>query len=170
MGKPNTSAWRERGDDGGLFPVTNLRRWLLIALLFVASFINYLDRATISVALPFISADLHLSPETKGLLLSSFFWSYALLQIPIGWCVNRKNLRWLYAGLFAIWSLACGLTGFAGSLAVLILLRILLGVGESIYLPGGTKIVCMLFPSRTAPSLPDSLIAARAWDWRSELP
>ncbi len=148
MGKPNTSAWRERGDDGGLFPVTNLRRWLLIALLFVASFINYLDRATISVALPFISADLHLSPETKGLLLSSFFWSYALLQIPIGWCVNRKNLRWLYAGLFAIWSLACGLTGFAGSLAVLILLRILLGVGESIYLPGGTKIVCMLFPSQ----------------------
>jgi MFS family permease len=148
MGKPNTSALRECGDDGGLFPVTNLRRWALIALLFVASFINYLDRATISVALPFISADLHLSPETKGLLLSSFFWSYALLQIPIGWCVDRKNLRWLYAGLFAIWSLACGLTGFAGSLAVLILLRILLGVGESIYLPGGTKIVCMLFPSQ----------------------
>jgi MFS family permease len=127
--------------------ISNWRRWALVGLLFVASFINYLDRATISVALPLISVDLHLRPETKGLVLSSFFWSYALMQIPIGWCADRWNLRWLYAGLFAIWSLACGLTGFAGSLLVLLLLRIMLGVGESIYLPGGTKIVSILFPS-----------------------
>jgi MFS family permease len=99
------------------------------------------------VALPLISLDLHLGPEIKGLVLSSFFWSYALMQIPIGWCADRWNLRWLYAGLFAVWSLACGLTGFAGSLVVLLLLRMLLGVGESVYLPGGTKIVSMLFPS-----------------------
>jgi len=137
----------ERAPGAGLLSISNTRRWVLVGLLFVASFINYLDRATISVALPLISIDLHLGPETKGLVLSSFFWSYALMQIPIGWCVDRWNLRWLYAGLFAIWSLACGLTGFAGSLLVLILLRILLGVGESIYLPGGTKIVSMLFPS-----------------------
>src|SRR5579872_767452 len=125
--------------NGSLLAVSNSRRWTVIGLLFVASFINYLDRATISVALPFISMDLHLGPETKGLLLSSFFWSYALIQIPIGWYVDRKNLRWLYAGMFAIWSLACGFTGFVGSLTILILLRILLGVGESIYLPAGTK-------------------------------
>ena len=61
------------------------------------------------------------------------------MQIPIGWCADRWNLRWLYAGLFAIWSLACGFTGFAGSLLVLILLRILLGIGESIYLPAEPK-------------------------------
>ena len=130
----------------GLMSISNFRRWVLVGLLFVASFINYLDRATISVALPLISLDLHLGPEIKGVLLSSFFWSYALMQIPIGWCADRWNLRWLYAGLFAVWSLACGLTGFAGSLLVLILLRTLLGVGESIYLPGGTKIVALLFP------------------------
>ena len=118
-----------------------------MGLLFVASFINYLDRATISVALPLISVDLRLGPETKGIVLSSFFWSYALIQIPVGWWADRWNLRWLYAGLFAVWSLACGLTGFAGSLLILILLRILLGMGESIYLPGGTKIVSLLFPS-----------------------
>jgi MFS family permease len=131
----------------GLLSVSNWRRWGLVGLLFVATFINYLDRATISVALPLISIDLHLGPETKGLVLSAFFWSYALMQIPVGWCADRWNLRWLYAGLFAVWSVACGLTGFAGSLLVLLLLRILLGVGESIYLPGGTKIVSMLFPS-----------------------
>src|SRR5208283_6008768 len=148
MSKPDNSASVERASDAGLLPISNSRRWVLVALLFVASFINYLDRATISVALPLISVDLRLGPETKGIVLSSFFWSYALMQIPIGWCADRWNLRWLYAGLFAVWSLACGLTGFAGSLLVLILLRILLGIGESIYLPGGTKIVGMLFTSK----------------------
>jgi MFS family permease len=120
----------------------------MVGLLFIASFINYLDRATLSIALPLLSIDLHLGPETKGLVLSSFFWCYALMQIPIGWCADRFNLRWLYAGLFALWSLSCGLTGMAGSLGVLLLLRMLLGIGESIYLPGGTKIVSLLFPSR----------------------
>jgi MFS family permease len=67
------------------------------------------------------------------------------MQIPIGWCADRYNLRWLYAGLFALWSLACGLTGLVGSLGVLILLRVLLGIGESIYMPGGTKIVSQMF-------------------------
>src|ERR1017187_9554826 len=148
MSNPGNSPSVGSAPGAGLLPVSNSRRWVLVALLFVASFINYLDRATISVALPLISVDLRLGPETKGLLLSSFFWSYALMQIPVGWCVDRWNLRWLYAALFAVWSLACGLTGFAGSLLVLILLRILLGIGESIYLPGGTKIVGMLFPSR----------------------
>ncbi len=128
--------------------ISNSRRWGIVALLFAASLINYLDRATISVALPLISLSLHLSPTTKGLLLSAFFCSYALMQVPVGWCVDRYNLRWIYAGLFALWSLACGLTGFAGSLGVLIIFRVLLGIGESVYLPGGTKIVSILFEPR----------------------
>ena len=128
--------------------VSNSRRWWIVGLLFTASLINYLDRAAISFALPLISKDFHLTPETKGLLLSSFFWSYALMQVPIGWCADRFNLRWLYAGAFTLWSLAQGLTGLAGSLQVLIGFRILLGIGESIYLPGGTKIVSLLFAGK----------------------
>ena len=128
-------------------PGSKSHRWFIVALLFTASMINYLDRATISMALPFISKDLGLDPTSKGLLLSAFFWSYALMQVPIGWCADRVNLRWLYAGAFTLWSLAQGLTGFAGSLGVLIFFRVLLGIGESIYLPGGTKIVSLLFRS-----------------------
>jgi ACS family D-galactonate transporter-like MFS transporter len=139
-----------------LLNVSNKRRWAIVGLLFTASLINYLDRAAISFALPLISKDFHLTPESKGLLLSSFFWSYALMQIPIGWCADRFNLRWLYAASFALWSLAQGLTGLAGSLAVLIAFRILLGVGESIYLPGGTKIVSLMF-ARNARGLPSGL-------------
>jgi MFS transporter, ACS family, D-galactonate transporter len=138
----------ERVPRVDLTNVSHERRWAIVALLFTASLINYLDRATISFALPLISKDFHLTSATKGLLLSCFFWSYALMQIPIGWCADRLNLRWLYAGAFALWSLAQGLTGLAGSLAVLAGVRILLGVGESIYLPGGSKIVCMLFSNK----------------------
>ena len=126
--------------------MSSRRRWVLISLLFTASLINYLDRAALSVALPQISGELFLGPAAKGLLLSAFFWSYALMQVPIGWLSDRFSLRWLYAGSFALWSLACGFTGLAGSLALLIVLRILLGIGESIYLPGSVKFVSITFP------------------------
>jgi MFS transporter, ACS family, D-galactonate transporter len=136
---PAPTVWRAAA-------ISSRRRWLLIVLLFTAALINYLDRATISVALPRISGELLLGPTAKGVLLSAFFWSYALMQVPIGWLSDRFSLRWLYAASFALWSLACGFTGLAGSLAVLILLRIVLGIGESIYLPGSVKFVSTAFP------------------------
>jgi len=125
--------------------VTNARRWTIVGLLFTASLINYFDRATISFALPLISKELSLGPEAKGVLLSAFFWSYALMQIPMGVLADRVNLRWLYAAAFTLWSISQGLIGFAGSLGTLIVFRVLLGVGEAIYLPGGSKIVSVLF-------------------------
>src|ERR1051326_3448906 len=120
-------------------------RWLIVGLLFIASLINYFDRATISFALPLISESLNLDPEKMGVLLSAFFWSYTLMQIPVGLCADRFNLRWLYAGAFILWSVAQGLTGFASTLGMLIFFRLILGFGEAIYLPGGTKIVSILF-------------------------
>jgi MFS family permease len=83
-----------------------------------------------------------------GVLLSAFFWSYALMQVPIGWLSDRYNVRWLYAGCFALWSVTCGLTGFASTLGMLLLLRVMLGIGESVYLPGGMKMVSLLFPPK----------------------
>jgi ACS family D-galactonate transporter-like MFS transporter len=124
------------------------RRWLIAILLFFAGLINYFDRTIVSVALPVIATDLHLGPAKMGVLLSAFFWSYALMQVPIGWLSDRYNLRWLYAVCFAVWSVTCGLTGFATSLAMMLVLRVLLGIGESIYLPGGMKAVSVLFPAK----------------------
>lgn len=141
-----TKTAKARSPAGMVVNLANTHRWAIVWLLFFASLINYLDRATLSVALPLISKDLALSAARKGLLLSAFFWSYALMQVPIGWCADRFDLRWLYAGMFALWSAACGLTGLAGTLAILFALRVVMGVGEAIYLPGGTKIVSMLFP------------------------
>jgi MFS family permease len=139
--------------------MTNRRRWTIVGLLFTASLINYFDRATISFALPLISKDLQLRPEAQGVLLSAFFWSYALMQIPMGLLADRVNLRWLYAAAFTLWSIAQGLIGFAGGLGALIAFRMLLGIGEAVYLPGGSKIVSLLFkPSERG--LPSGLFDA----------
>lgn len=148
MGTQHPRAEAEESIAGSGAGISNRRRWGVVGLLFAASLANYLDRATLSVALPLIAVSLHLAAASKGLLLSAFFTSYALMQVPVGWCVDRYNIRWMYAGFFALWSLACGLTGLAGSLGVLIAFRILLGIGESIYLPGGTKIVSVAFEPR----------------------
>lgn len=119
-----------------------------MGLLFLAGLFNYLDRVTLSVALPVISLDLSIGPASKGLLLSAFFWSYASMQLPVGWCVDHLSLRWFYPCMFAAWSLACGMTGLAGSLGMMVLLRVMLGVGESIYLPAATKIVSNLYAQK----------------------
>jgi MFS family permease len=121
------------------------KRWSIVALLFAGAVINYFDRGTISVALPLIAHDLGFGAELKGVLLSAFFWSYTAMQVPMGLALDRFNIRWLYAAMFLTWSFAQGLTGFATSLGVLIAFRMLLGIGESVYMPGGIKIVSLLF-------------------------
>jgi MFS family permease len=63
----------------------------------------------------------------------------------MGWAADRCNMRWFYSAAFALWSLACGFTGFAGSLTALLAMRMILGIGESVYLPGGMKIVSVFF-------------------------
>src|SRR6185437_8646186 len=70
------------------------------------------------------------------------------MQIPIGWAVDRFNLRRFFAVMFLIWCASQGLTGLATGLGMLIFFRMLLGIGESIYFPGGVKIVSVLFASK----------------------
>ena len=121
------------------------RRWSFIALLGAATFINYLDRGSLAVALPFISRDLQMDPVAQGIALSSFFWTYALMQIPMGWIVDRYDVKRVYAVAFAMWSLSAAATGFVRGFGDLLLCRVLLGIGESIYLPGGMKVVTLHF-------------------------
>jgi len=135
-------------DEAVLYGISNRRRWTLVVLMTLSAVINYLDRATISVALPKIAHDFALSPTAKGLVLSSFFWCYTAIQIPVGVLVDRCRVRWLYAGAFAMWSMACGLTGFVGGMATLVLMRVLLGIGEAVLLPANLKVVNILFAPR----------------------
>jgi MFS family permease len=122
-------------------------RWTLVALISTASFINYLDRGSLAVAMPVISKELNLDPIAQGAALSAFFWTYTAMQIPMGRIVDRYNIKIVYAVSFAVWSLAAAATGLATSLTTLIVARIFLGIGESVYLPGGLKVLSLHFRS-----------------------
>ena len=106
-----------------------------------------------------IAREFSLGPTAKGLVLSSFFWSYTLLQVPVGVLIDRLNVRWLYAGAFALWSVACGLTGMVGGFATLIVMRIILGIGEAVMLPGSLRVVNIIFPPRDR-GLPTGIVTS----------
>lgn len=133
--------------ERGLSAEPGTSRWTLVTLIATASFINYLDRGSLAVALPVISRDLHLDPIAQGAALSAFFWTYTAMQIPMGRIVDRYDIKVVYGVLFAMWSLAAAATGLATGLWTLIIARVFLGVGESVYLPGGLKVVSLHFNS-----------------------
>src|ERR1700722_2819083 len=85
--------------------------------------------------------DFGMSPAAMGTLLSAFFWSYSLLQIPAGYAVDRLGLKWVYAGAFLLWSLASAAIGLAGSFRQILYLRLLLGVGETVAHPASISFI-----------------------------
>ena len=135
------------------------RHWLLMGLLVASICINYVDRANLSTAAEDLSRELTLDPKQMGLLLSAFFWTYMLLQIPVGWLIDRVNVYWVYAGGYFIWSAATALTGGANSFNVLFGLRLLLGVAESVAYPSYSKIIAWTFRDEDK-GLPNALIDA----------
>jgi ACS family D-galactonate transporter-like MFS transporter len=110
-------------------------------LLGLSIFINYIDRGTLSIAAPLVKEELHLSASQLGILLSSFFWTYATFQIVSGWLVDRANPNgFLALGVF-IWSAATVGTGFVHGFGLLLAVRLILGIGESVCYPSYNKII-----------------------------
>ncbi len=118
----------------------------VLILMALSVCINYIDRTTLSVAAPRLATELGIDPAQKGILLSSFFWTYALCQIPAGWLVDRYDVRWVFGAGFMLWSGATFATGLGSGFALLLALRLLLGIGESVAYPSYSKIVAGNFP------------------------
>src|SRR5437867_247587 len=135
----------------------NTPRWGIIVLLLLSVCINYVDRGSLSVAAPILSEEFSLSPRRLGYLLSAFFWSYTVLQLVVGWLVDRCDVKWVYAVGFLVWSAAMAATGLANSFAALFAARLVLGVGESVFLPSVSRIVVRLFPPERR-GLPNALV------------
>jgi ACS family D-galactonate transporter-like MFS transporter len=117
------------------------KRWAIIALLSVGAIIAYISRTNISVALtlPDFIKMFHLSDVDRGTLNSAFFWSYAALQIPMGWWVDRYGVKMPYAISFLLWCLASAGTGLTRSLSALTTMRVLTGAGEAIVTPASYR-------------------------------
>src|SRR4029077_1121623 len=109
---------------------------------------NYVDRGNLSVTGLALSKELHLRPHQLGFLLSAFFWTYASFQLVAGWMIDRYNVIVVFAAGFAIWSTATVLTGVVSGFVALFILRLLLGVSESVAYPSYSKIIAASFPER----------------------
>ncbi len=114
----------------------------VLFLLALSVLINYIDRSNLSIAAPLIKDELGLSAWQLGKLLSAFFWTYALMQIPAGWLVDRLDVKWVFAAGLFIWSTATAVTGALHGFAALLIVRVILGLGESVAFPSYSKILC----------------------------
>jgi MFS family permease len=118
-----------------------VRLWSIVCLLSLGMVIAYVDRTNLSVALtsPEFKAHFKLSDYDRGLLNSAFFWTYAILQIPAGFMVDRWGVKRPYTLMFILWCMISAITAFAGTFWQLLGLRLVLGVGEAVVTPGSLR-------------------------------
>jgi MFS family permease len=118
-----------------------------VLLLGLAVFFNYVDRGAIGVAAPLMTSELKLGPAAFGIVLSAFFWVYAPVQLVVGWLVDRFSVYKLMAAGVLLWAAATLAMGFVSGFASLLLLRVLLGMGETVAFPGASKIITRHVPA-----------------------
>ncbi|WP_338546811.1 MFS transporter [Pseudomonas benzopyrenica] len=115
-------------------------RWRIFAIIFGLTVINLVDRVSLSIAMPTIAREFQLTPAIQGLILSSFFWAYALLQIPGGWLIDRYGPRRVIGWSTGLWGVFQTLAAFATGGLSLIFARVALGAAEAPLFPAGGKL------------------------------
>jgi ACS family D-galactonate transporter-like MFS transporter len=127
-------------------PIVGRRRWGIGLLLGAGILINYFDRVNISVAAPQLQQEFGLTPGDLGLLFSAFFWSYAILQIPVGIVLDRLGVTTVSRIGAFLWGLASGAVAFATGFGTIFAARVLLGVAEAPAFPANSKATGYWFP------------------------
>lgn len=122
--------------------------WKVVAFLLAATLLSYLDRQALSVVAPRVAAELDLDNARLGLLLSAFFWSYALMHLVVGWPLDRFNLRVVYPLFVLLWSLAQMGCGLARSFRALFAARLFLGAFEAAGQPGAARIIARIMSQK----------------------
>jgi MFS family permease len=117
-----------------------------LVLLAICAVINYVDRGNLSIAAPLLKDELRISATQLGILLSAFFWTYTALQFVSGWIVDRFDMNRVIAAGFLLWSLATAATGLVRGSTMLLAMRLMLGVGESVMVPACSKILGFHLP------------------------
>jgi MFS transporter, ACS family, D-galactonate transporter len=112
-----------------------------LVLLAVCVLMNYVDRGNLSIAAPVVQKELGLSSSQLGILLGAFFYSYTAMQFVSGWLVDRFEVTYVIAAGYALWTFSTGVTGLLHGFAMLLGIRLLLGIGESVAFPSCSKIL-----------------------------
>lgn len=128
-------------------------RYVVLAMLFIATTINYADRASISIAGSAMQKDFGISAVSLGYIFSAFGWSYVIAQLPGGWLLDRFGSRRVYGASIFLWSLFTlfqGTIGFlagGAAIAAMFALRFLVGFAEAPSFPANSRIVAAWFPA-----------------------
>ncbi len=126
---------------------TRSYRLKVIALLTAGTFINALDRSSLSVAAPVIMKEFQIDAATMGIALSAFFWTYVLCNLPAGNLADRYGPKTVLGWSAAIWSIFSAVTGLARNISHIVVARLGVGLGEAGAFPSTAKIVASNFPS-----------------------
>ena len=121
-------------------------RLLILALITLATVLNYLDRAVLGVAAPAMTKELRVSPAVMGIIFSAFSWTYAIAQVPGGMVLDRFGTRITYALSLGVWSLFTLMHGFAQNVASLLTFRLGLGAAEAPCFPANSRVLSTWFP------------------------
>jgi ACS family D-galactonate transporter-like MFS transporter len=128
------------GTEGLTARAASTVRWRIFGIVFALVVINLIDRVTLSIAMPTIAKEFSLEPAMQGIILSAFFWSYALLQIPGGWLIDRFGPRALITGATVGWGFFQAIAGVASGGISLLISRVGLGAAEAPLFPAGAKL------------------------------
>lgn len=120
--------------------------WFALVLLVISVCINYADRGSLGVAAKNISVELHVAPHMLGYLLAAFSLTYSIGQLISGKAIDHWNVNWTFALGFLLWSAATGFTGLVHSFTAILILRLFLGLAESVAYPAYSKIIVISFP------------------------
>jgi MFS transporter, ACS family, D-galactonate transporter len=131
---------------GGEVDVARRQVACVLTLLALCAFINYIDRGNLSIAAPLLKTELGMSASQLGILLSAFFWSYTALLFASGWLVDHLDVNYVLAAGYLLWSLATAATGLVHGFALLLVMRLMLGIGESVAWPSCSKILARHLP------------------------
>jgi ACS family D-galactonate transporter-like MFS transporter len=115
-------------------------RWNIFLLMLFLVSVNYIDRASLSVAMPLIAKEFDIDPALQGLILSSFFWTYAVMQVPGGMLADHFKPRIVIALATVFWGGFQAIAAVATSWWVLLLTRLGLGASEAPIFPAGGKL------------------------------
>jgi ACS family hexuronate transporter-like MFS transporter len=130
--------------------VSKLRgyRWTVVALLFAATTINYIDRQVLGILAPTLQADLHWTESQYGAIVSWFSLAYGAGMIVVGRALDQLGARRGFAAAIAVWSLAAMSHALARTVGAFGVARAMLGFGESANFPGAVKTVSLWFTKR----------------------